>query len=58
MRTTDDKKDYNIRVRLNEQMYSHINHYANARNISFSSYVRDLINKDIVEKTLAKKFQK
>jgi len=39
-------------------MYSHINRYANARNISFSSYVRDLINKDIVEKTLAKKFQK
>ena len=56
MRTTNDKKDYNLRIRLNDRMYSHLAKMSGLHGSSFSGYVRDLIDKDIREQ--AKKFQK
>lgn len=55
MRTTNDKKDYNLRIRLNDRMFDHLAAQAGKRNESLSSYVRDLIDKDIFEKNLNKK---
>ena len=51
MRTTNDKKDYNLRIRLNDRMYEHLSKMAKKNEVSFSGYVRDLIDKDIKEKT-------
>ena len=56
MRTTDDKKDYNLRIRLNDRMYEHLRKMSGLQGGSFSGYVRELIDKDISEK--AKNFQK
>lgn len=50
MRTTNDKKDYNLRIRLNDRMYGHLEKMSNKQNTSFSGYIRDLIDKDIQEK--------
>ena len=55
MRTTNDKKDYNLRIRLNDRMFDHLAAQAGKRNESLSSYVRDLIDRDIFEKNLNKK---
>ena len=55
MRTTNDKKDYNLRIRLNDRMFDHLAAQAGKRNESLSSYVRDLIDKDIFEKKINKK---
>ena len=49
MRTTNDKKDYNLRIRLNDRMYEHLNKMSGKKGTSFSGYVRDLIDKDIRE---------
>lgn len=51
MRTTNDKKDYNLRIRLNDRMYSHLAEMSSKYSLSFSGYVRDLIEKDIKEKS-------
>ena len=56
MRTTNDKKDYNLRIRLNDRMYEHLNKMSGKKGTSFSGYVRDLIDKDIREQN--KGFQK
>ena len=58
MRTTNDKKDYNLRIRLNDRMFDHLAAQAGKRNESLSSYVRDLIDKDIQEKDALKNFKK
>lgn len=50
MRTTNDKKDYNLRIRLNDRMYGHLEKMSGKHNTSFSGYIRDLIDKDIQEK--------
>lgn len=50
MRTTNDKKDYNLRIRLNDKMYSHLLEMSGKQGKSFSGYVRDLIERDIAEK--------
>ena len=50
MRTTNDKKDYNLRIRLNDRMYEHLAKMSGRQGTSFSAYVRDLIDKDIKEK--------
>lgn len=47
-------KDNNLRVRLNGKLYSHVFEEANKAGITVSSYIRELIDKDISEK--AKKF--
>lgn len=57
MRTTFDKKDNSLRIRLNDRMYSHLVEMSNRQNKSISGYIRDLISKDIQEKTeFSKKF--
>ena len=53
MRTTNDKKDYNLRIRLNDKMYEHLAEMAKTHECSFSGYVRELIDRDIQE--IAKK---
>ena len=50
MRTTNDKKDYNLRIRLNDSMYEHLKKMSGKHNTSFSGYIRELIDKDISEK--------
>ncbi len=50
MRTTNDKKDYNLRIRLNDRMYEHLAKMSGQHGTSFSGYVRELIDKDISEK--------
>ena len=52
----NDKKDYNLRIRLNDRMYEHLAKMSGKQGISFSAYVRDLIDKDIREKTNSEKF--
>lgn len=47
MRTTNDKKDYNLRIRLNDRMYDHLAKMSEIKKTSFSGYIRDLIQKDI-----------
>lgn len=47
MRTTTDKKDFNLRIRLNDRMYRHISIESDKRNMSFSAYIRELIDNDI-----------
>lgn len=49
MRTTNDKKDYNLRIRLNDRMYRHLERMSGKRGESLSGYIRDLIDKDIRE---------
>lgn len=55
MRTTNDKKDYNLRIRLNDRMYAHLSEMSGKEGTSFSGYIRGLIDKDIFEKNLNKK---
>ena len=50
MRTTNDKKDNSLRIRLNDFMYQHLVEMSGKQNISISDYIRDLISKDISEK--------
>lgn len=50
MRTTNDKKDYSLRIRLNDSMYNHLTKESGRRNTSVSNYVRDLISNDIRNK--------
>lgn len=47
MRTTNDKKDFNLRIRLNDRMYRHLSIESDKRNMSFSAYIRELIDNDI-----------
>jgi hypothetical protein len=47
-------KDNILRVRLNRKLYNHVFEEANKAGVSASSYIRELIDKDISEK--AKKF--
>ena len=49
MRTTFDKKDNSLRIRLNDQMYKHLVEMSEKRNQSISDYIRDMISKDILE---------
>ena len=51
MRTTFDKKDNSLRIRLNDRMYSHLVEMSNRQNKSISDYIRDLISKDIQDKS-------
>lgn len=47
MRTTDDKKDYNLRIRLNDRMYEHLVKESGRHGESISAYIRELIDRDI-----------
>ena len=46
-RPTQDKKDYNIKLRINSKMRVHIENKCNSLGISMSDYVRTLIQSDI-----------
>ena len=48
-------KDYNLRIRLNDKMFAYLAEQADKKNESLSSYVRDLIDRDIFEKNSNKK---
>ena len=50
MRTTNDKKDNSLRIRLNDRMYEHLVKMSQRRNQSISDYIRDMISKDIADK--------
>lgn len=46
-RPTDDKKESTLKLRLNDDMRSHIENMANRDGISMSEYLRNLIKKDM-----------
>lgn len=50
MRTTFDKKDYSLRIRLNDVLHSHLTENARKRGRSVSEYVRELIVADMKAK--------
>ena len=54
MRTTNDKKEYNLRIRLNDRMYEHLLNMSSRQGTSFSGYVRNLIDEDIRDKAISK----
>lgn len=45
MRTTSDKKDNMVRVRLNDEMMSYLSHISKTNNKSISQCIRDMIQK-------------
>lgn len=47
MRTTDDKKDNIIRIRLNDTLNKHVQKMSSIKNITISEYIRSLITKDM-----------
>lgn len=49
-KTKVEKKEYNLRFRINEHMFNYLLNEAEQLDMSISSYVRELIDKDIQEK--------
>ena len=49
-RTTDDKKDFEIKLRVNSDTKQYLSEMAGKRGLSVSEYVRGLIRKDMLEK--------
>ena len=49
MRTTDDKKDRRVIIRVNEETYR----YLTSRGENISEYLRDLIQRDMVRDELS-----
>lgn len=47
MRTTDNKKDNVLRIRISEDMYKYIISRSMKNNISVSGYIRLLIEKEM-----------
>lgn len=50
MRTTSDPKNEKIKLRLSEDMKTHIDKSAKKNNISLSEYIRELIRQDMRNK--------
>lgn len=50
MRTTSDKKDNMVRVRLNDEMMSYLSHISKTNNKSISQCIRDMIQKSMFAK--------
>lgn len=50
MRTTSDPKNEKIKLRLNEELKSHAQKYADKECISLSEYIRELIRQDMRNK--------
>ena len=50
MRTTDDKKDRRVIIRVNEETYR----YLTSREENISEYLRDLIQRDMVRDELTR----
>lgn len=51
MRTTSDPKTEKIKLRMNEDMKNHIEKYASSSGVTLSEYIRDLISKDMRDKS-------
>lgn len=47
MRTTSDPKNEKIKLRLNEDLKSHVQTYADKDGMSLSEYIRELIRQDM-----------
>lgn len=50
MRTTSDPKTEKIKLRMNEDLKSHVLKYADKDGISLSEYIRELIRRDMKNK--------
>lgn len=50
MRTTSDPKTEKIKLRINQEMKSHIDKHAENSGMSLSEYVRELISQDMKNK--------
>lgn len=50
MRTTSDPKNEKIKLRLSEELKSHVKRYSNETGVSLSEYIRDLIKQDMRNK--------
>lgn len=50
MRTTSDKKDNVLRIRINEDMNKYLIKASIAKDVSISQYIRDLIKRDMTIK--------
>lgn len=51
MRTTSDPKTEKIKLRINEDMKIHVEKYSDLSGITLSEYIRDLISKDMRDKS-------
>lgn len=51
MRTTSDPKNEKIKLRLNEDMKTHINKQSAREGISLSEYIREIIRQDMRNKS-------
>lgn len=49
MRTTTDKKDNSIRVRVNDRLMGYLATKSMSRGISISEYIREIISKEMTE---------
>lgn len=49
MRTTDDKKDNVIRIRVNDTLNNHMHRVSARTGKSVSQYIRDLISRDMIQ---------
>lgn len=50
MRTTSDKKDNMVRVRLNDEMMSYLSHISKTNNKSISQCIRDMIQRSMMDR--------
>ncbi|MCI8795351.1 MAG: hypothetical protein HFG89_00655 [Dorea sp.] len=51
MRTTSDPKTEKVKLRINEDMKKHIEKYSGLSGTTLSEYIRDLISKDMRDKS-------
>lgn len=50
MRTTSEKKDNILRIRISDEMYRYLIHKSERDNVSISQYIRNIISKDMFQK--------
>ena len=51
MRTTSDPKEKNIKLRISDDLKSYVDRASSMRHMSVSEYIRDLIRRDMRNKT-------
>ena len=51
MRTTSDPKTEKVKLRINKDMKKHIEKYSGLSGTTLSEYIRDLISKDMRDKS-------
>lgn len=49
MRTTTDKKDNSIRVRVNDTLMGYLVRVSTSKGITVSEYIREIISKEMTE---------